>query len=57
MAATGLVDLLNTYEKRVDCKCLFKRNTVPLKTQDHCKWPPEKVMVQLKCMAASAPLK
>ena len=36
---------------------LFKRNTVPLKTQDHCKWPPEKVMVQLKCMAASAPLK
>ena len=33
------------------------KETVPLKILDHCKWPPEKVMVQLKCMAASAPLK
>ena len=36
---------------------LFKRNTVPLKILDHCKWPPEKMIVQIKCMAASAPLK
>ena len=62
MATTGLVKkvpmkVLNTYEKRNDCKCLFKRNTVPLKIQDHCKRPPEKMMVLLKCMAASAPLK
>ena len=34
---------LNTpMKKRVDCKCLFKRNTVPLKILDQCKWPPEK---------------
>ena len=35
----------------------FLKETVPLKILDHCKWPPEKMMVQLKCMAASAPLK
>ena len=39
-----------------DCRCLFKKNTVPLKILDHCKWPPEMMMVSLKCMAASAPL-
>ena len=57
MAATGLVNQLNTYEKRDDCKCLFKRNTVPLKILDHRKWPPEIMMLPLKCMAANAPLK
>ena len=35
----------------------FLKETVPLKILDHCKWPPEKMMVQLKFMAASAPLK
>ena len=35
--------------------CL-KKNTVPLKILDHCKWPPEIMMVSLKCMAASASL-
>ena len=57
MAAIGLVNKLNTYEKKDDCKCLFKRNTVPLKILDHCKSPPEIMMVPLKCMAASTPLK
>ena len=57
MAATRLVNYLNTYENRDDCKCLFNRNTVPLKILDQCKWPPEKMMVQLKYMAASAPFK
>ena len=33
------------------------KDTVPLKILDHGRWPPEKMMVQLKCMAASAPLK
>ena len=57
MAATGLGNQLNSYEKRDDCKCLFKRNTVALKKLDHCKWPPEVMMVTLKCIIASAPLK
>ena len=57
MAATGLVNWLNTYEKKDDCKCLFKRNTVPLKILDHCKWPPEIIMVPLEYMAANATLK
>ena len=43
--------------KKDNCKCLFKRNTVPMKILDHCKWPPETMMVQLKCMAAISPLK
>ena len=57
MAATGFVNSNNTYEKRDDFKCLFKRNTVPLKILDHCKCPPELMMVILKCMAESALLK
>ena len=57
MAATGLLNLLSAYEKKDDYKHLFKRNTAPLKILDHCKWPPEIMMVPLKCMAASAPLK
>ena len=40
--------------KKDDCKCLFQRNTVPLKIVDHCKWPPEIMTVLLKYMAASA---
>ena len=28
-----------------------------LKILDHCKWPPEIIMVPLKCMAVSAALK
>ena len=54
MAATGLVNQLNTYEKRDDYKCLFKRNTVHLKILDCCELPPEIMMVPPKCMAASA---
>ena len=46
-----------TSENRNDCKCLFKRNTVPLKIQDHCKWPPKIMVVPLKCMAISVSLK
>ena len=57
MAATGLVNLLNTYEKSDDSKRLFKRNTLPLKILDYSMWPPEIMMVPLKCMAASAALK
>ena len=57
MAATGFVNYLNTYEKRDDCKGLFQRNTMPLKILNHCKLPPEIMMVTLKCMAAIAPLK
>ena len=57
MAATGLVNQLSTYEKRDDCKCLFKRKTVPLKILDPCKWSPKMMIVPLKCMAASATLK
>ena len=30
--------------------------TVPLKILDHCSWPPEIMMVSLKCMAESATL-
>ena len=30
MAATGIPNERNTFETRDDCKCLFKRNTVPL---------------------------
>ena len=33
------------------------KETVPLKILDHCKWPPEIMMVPLKCMTASATLK
>ena len=44
-------------EKRDGCKGLFKRNTVKLKILDRSKWLAEKMMVQLNCMAASAPLK
>ena len=44
-------------KKTDDGKCLFKRNTVPLKMLDQCKWPPEIMVVPLKCMAASATLK
>ena len=33
------------------------KETVPSKILDHCKWPPEIMMVSLKCMAASATLK
>ena len=36
--------------------CL-KKNGVPLTKQDHCKWPPKTVVVPLKCMATSVPLK
>ena len=54
MAATELVNYLNTYKKRNHCKYLFKGNTVPLKTQDYRKWSPEIMMVALKCIAASA---
>ena len=43
-------------KKEVTASACLKE-TVPLKTLDHCKWPPEKMMVQLKYMAASAPLK
>ena len=58
MAATGLVCKLTLYlQKRDNCKCLFKRNTVLLKILDHCKWPTEIMVVQFKCMIASAPLK
>ena len=39
-------------EKRDGCKCLFKRNTVPLKILDHWNWTPEIMMIPLKCMAA-----
>ena len=39
MVAAGLANKLNTFENRDDCKCLFKRKTVPLKIQVHCKWP------------------
>ena len=35
----------------------LKKNTLPLKIQDHCIWPPEIMTVPLKYMIASAPLK
>ena len=57
MAATGIANKLNTFKNRNQCKCLFKRNIVPLKVLDHCKWPPKIIMVPLKCMTASVPLK
>ena len=58
MAATRMKNYNSVSLKRgMDCKCLFQRNTVPLKELGHYKWPPEKIMVPLKCMAASAPLK
>ena len=38
-------------------KCLFQRKTVPLKMQNHCKWPPKIMMLPLKYIVASAPLK
>ena len=37
-------------KKRDDCKCLFRRNTVPLKILGHCKRPPELMMVPPKCI-------
>ena len=33
------------------------KNTVPSKILEHCKWPPEIMMVTLKSMTASATLK
>ena len=33
------------------------KEAVPLKILDHCKWPPEIMVVPLKCMAANASLK
>ena len=57
MTATGLANSLNTFENRNNCKCLFKRNRVPLKILDHCKWSPKIMVVALKCMAVSVPLK
>ena len=44
-------------KKKNDCKCLFQINRVLLKILDHFKWPPERMMVPLKCMVASVPLK
>ena len=57
MSATGMVNWLNTFEKRDDCKCLFQRNTISFKKLDHCKQPPGIMIVPLKYMTASAPLK
>ena len=50
-------ELSQYFWKRDDCKCLFQRNTVLLKTVGHCKRPSEIMMVLHKCMAASSPLK
>ena len=44
-------------KKWMTAKCLFQRNTVSLKILGHCKTPPEIIMVPLKYIAASAPLK
>ena len=57
MAATGLVNQLNTFENRDDCKYLFERNTVPLKILSHRKWPSQIMVVPLKSTAASVQLK
>ena len=57
MTATGMANELNILENRDDFKCLFQRNTVPLKILDRCKWPPEVITVSFKYMAASALLK
>ena len=45
---------LYTYKKGISASACLKET--PL-NKDHFKWPPEIIMVQLKCMAASAPLK
>ena len=45
---------LYTYKKWISASACLKET--PL-NKDHFKWPPEIIMVQLKCMAASAPLK
>ena len=57
MAATGLANQLNTFENRGDCKCLFERNTAPLKLLGHRKRPSKIMVVPFKSMAASAQLK
>ena len=54
MTPNGIVNYINTFVKRAGCKSFFK---VPSKTMYYCKWPPEIMMVPLKYMAASAPLK
>ena len=56
IAATGIANKLNIFEKRDDCKCLFHRNAVPLKKLEHCKWSPELITVPLKYMTAGVPL-
>ena len=57
MAATGIANYLNTFGKRDDCKCLFQRNAEPLKILGDCKGTLVIMMVPLKLMTASAPLK
>ena len=51
------VNWLNIFKNKYDCKCLFQRNTIPLKMQDCCMWPSEIMTVPPKYMDASAPLK
>ena len=44
-------------KKGMTTSACFKETSVLLKILDHCKRPPEKMTVVLKCMAASASLK
>ena len=52
-----MMNSLNIFENRDDCKSLFQRKTLTLKILDRCIWPPEIMIVLVKCTAASAPLK
>ena len=52
MAATRTANQLNTFEKRDGYKCLFQRNTIPLRNTRSLQ-----VTVTRKCTAASTPLK
>ena len=42
-------ELTQCLEKGMTASACLKE-TVPLKVLDHCKWSPEKMMVQLKCI-------
>ena len=57
MAATALRINSIPLKKEMTASACLKKNTVPLKILDHCKWPPKIMMVPLKCMPASVPLK
>ena len=56
MAATG-GELTQYLWKKRRLQVLISKKDSTLENTNHCKWPPEIMMVPLKCMAASLPLK